>query len=456
MTDTAINILKILYQTKITKENIAQNLDLKENTVIKSIIEINSFLKELNLKQIKVHKGILELDLDKYQWKKLFKKINNLTFQDEIDYLYIKFVYYRFLNLEKEKKVLDLSRSSINRCFLIIKKLLEENNSKIIYDHGKGNKLLELSEYNKNIFIIKVMKLILEEETLTDIQKELLNDIKNFITKIRFIKLISIFKCLNLPTTIVILSFLCALDVYDCCFEKNNKFIISEEEIENDIKLKKIHNIVNSIGSSFNQNYKNYLIFHINAIRLNKHYYLSDVLYKSNIVKEKIILKFNICDKNFKVNLLQHLYLGIFKKENNILRVRNIHFKNNEKILLNILNDILKDSFVELYSSDKYTIVNLLRKELVKIKIEKTKKILILLEEVNTLRQTMLKEELEIYFSNIEFEIRYNFLSNKKNYKKDFDFIINDSQIDLIEGDILDRIKNELETLIIQDLILNL
>ncbi|MGL5621074.1 hypothetical protein, partial [Cetobacterium sp.] len=86
--------------------------------------------------------------------------------------------------------------------------------------------------------------------------------------------------------------------------------------------------------------------------------------------------------------------------------------------------------------------------------INNINKVLILLQEITPSRQLTLKQELEKYFKNIEFDIEYDFLNNRsvKNIKN-YDYVINDSNINLEIGDIFDRINFELETLIIDNLI---
>ena len=55
------------------------------------------------------------------QWEILFNNFNVLTVEERVDYLYIKFIAHGFLNLEKEKELLDLFRSNILRCFQSVK-----------------------------------------------------------------------------------------------------------------------------------------------------------------------------------------------------------------------------------------------------------------------------------------------------------------------------------------------
>ncbi|MGL5579976.1 MAG: hypothetical protein ACRDCE_03285, partial [Cetobacterium sp.] len=172
MYTTNINILKILYQTEISKNNLALNLNLTNGCLMKAIKQINIYLEDFKINsRIFINDDMISLELSKKEWKLIFYNLNELSNQDKFDYLYIKFIYFGFINLEKEKEILNISRSSLSRYFFNIKKLLDTNNSKIIYNNGKGSKIISLSEYNKNLFVIKVMKLFLHEEILIKSQK---------------------------------------------------------------------------------------------------------------------------------------------------------------------------------------------------------------------------------------------------------------------------------------------
>ena len=451
MYETTVKILKILYQTDLTKENLAHNLNLKENTVVKSILEINNFLEQLNFNKICTKDKKLRLDLRKNQWVELFRILDSLTFEEKVDYLYIKLIYFKSINLEKEKNELGVSRSSINRCFLYVKTLLEKNGSSVKYNRDKMNSLVRVSSYDKKLFIVKVAKLILEEETLTNSQKKLLNSMKDFVIKIRIIKLVSIYKCLKIPVTTTLLSFLCALDIYVNRFYFEEDFKkISLEEIEKNGILKKINILVNYIGYSFNEEYKEQLTYYINEIYLNRYYFLGETLNKANKVLEKLLIRFDIVDEKFKILILEYLYLGILKKENNIYKLRNVYFCYDESILLDVLNLVLEECEVELFICDKYKIVYLLKTKIFQVNLKKIEKVLILIQEINPIRQIILKKELEENFTNINFDIECNFFKFKHKYKLEYDYIIDDLEITLEKGDIFSRVKNKLQTLIIE------
>lgn len=456
MYETTVKILKILYQTNITKENLAHNLNLKENTVAKSILEINDFLERLGFNKIYIQDKNLKLDLTKIQWGKVFQKLDSLTFDEKVEYLYVKLIYFKSINLEKEKKALGISRSSIDRCFISVKTLLEKNGSVVEYNKDKMNCLVKISLSDKKIFTLKVAKLILEEDILTLSQKKLLNSMKNFVIKIRIAKLMSIYKCLKIPVTTTLLSFLCALDIYVNRFSLNNQFESSSlQEIKENNIQKKTNILVNYIGYSFSENYKKCLVYYINEIHLNRYYFLEDTLDKANRVIEKILIKFKINDKKFEAQLLECLYLGILKKENNIYKLRNVYFDYDEIILLDMLNLLLEGCGVELYLCDKYRIISLLKIKILQMSIKKERKVLVLIQETNLIRQNILKKELEEKFININFDIECNFFKFKHKYKLEYDYIIDDLEINLGKGDIFNRIKNKLHTLIIEKISLD-
>ncbi|MGL5575923.1 hypothetical protein, partial [Cetobacterium sp.] len=340
--------------------------------------------------------------------------------------------------------------------FFSVKALLEKNESVVGYNKDKTNCLISISLYDKKLFTIKVAKLILEEDILTFSQKKLLNSMKNFVIKMRIIKLMSVYKCLKIPVTTTLLSFLCALEISVDRFPLSNELKnITIEEIEKNDIQKNINILVNSIGYDFSENYKKCLIYYINEIHLNRYYFLEDILDKANEIIRKLLIRFNINDKEFEAQLLESLYLGILKKENNIYKLRNVYFDYGENILLNALNSLLEECGTKLYLCDKYKVVSLLKNKILKIGIEKERKVLILIQETNLTRQNTLKKELEEKFITINFDIECNFFNFKHKYRQEYDYIIDDLEIILEKGDIFSRVKNKLQTLIIEKISLD-
>ena len=453
MHSTAINILKILHQTKMKKENLAYNLEIKEGALLKNINLINNFLRDLKLNEIIIEKGVVKLKLEKREWSKVFEKIDTLTFEEKVDYLYIKIVYYGFINLEKEREKLQISRSSITRCFLPVKELLENGKSKIVYNSGKGSEILDLSEENRALFFQKLTKMILEEEILTPLQKELLDDIKDFSIKLRITKLVSIYNCLKLPAAPGLISYLCSLGICLKYFQGNNYNI---KDVKNRELLQKVEIAVNTIGGvGFSKSYKEELIYYIYSIADNSHYLLKNIVSKTDRIIEDLCVLVDIKCNRLKSLLFQQIYFGIFRKESGILKIRDVDMHSEDIVLLNIVEKILEKNSQKLYICDKYIIISFLKEQIFKKYIDEIDNVLILVGEINTLFQLSLKEKLKENFPNIDFNIEYNFLNLRANKYKFYDIVINDTQTTLRDGDVFYRIKKALEKEVVKNRVKN-
>lgn len=186
MNTTAANILKVMSQTEISIEDMQLYLNVEKNSIIKTISQLNDFLVSINLPIISKNGNFYFLKLMPHELKFLFENFTTLTVDEKIDYLFIKFISTGFLNLEKEKEILDISRSTILRAFQVVKDNFSKNGTTYEYCHGKGLILKSLSKNDKILFYKKLMKFFIEEDTLVPARRELLNSIKIFDTKKEF------------------------------------------------------------------------------------------------------------------------------------------------------------------------------------------------------------------------------------------------------------------------------
>ena len=430
MNTTAANIIKILSQTEVSIEDIHLYLNLEKNAILKTISQINEFLDSINLPKIEKKEDIFCLNLTKSQWDLLFNSFNILTVEERVDYLYIKFIAYGFLNLEKEKELLDLSRSTILRCFQSVKDIFLTNGTTYEYLHGKGLAITKLSFLDKKLFHRKLMKLFIEEDILVPSLRSLLNDIKKFDTKTRLSQIYPILKFSNISVNYFLLSFLYSLEVFSDIFEE------SLFENENYIQTKEFNHIkslINKYGKDFNLKFKNELTFFLTTLILD--YYFLD---KENKVKT---LKFlNILKKEFKISnlnseledmLFQNIYLALFKFKNNLIDFKNTHFNKTEKIILDKLNVISKKHSYEFFLGDKFSIVFSLKRALIEDNFSNIKNVLFLFNEINANHYTLFKKSLIKLVPHINFELEASFF-HKKDLLQDFsnyDIVISDENL---------------------------
>lgn len=148
MNTTAANILKILSQNEMSIEDMQLYFNVERSSIIKTISQLNLFLESIKLPTIYKVANFYFLKLTPKEIEFLFQNFKTLTFDEKIDYLFIKFISTGFLNLEKEKSILDVSRSTILRSFQVVKDEFSKNGTTYEYSHGKG---LILKKYLKKI-----------------------------------------------------------------------------------------------------------------------------------------------------------------------------------------------------------------------------------------------------------------------------------------------------------------
>ncbi|MGL5544933.1 MAG: hypothetical protein ACRDB6_07475 [Cetobacterium sp.] len=430
MNNTAANILKILSQSEMSIEDMHLYLKVEKSSILKTITQINDYLVSLNLPVIKKEDDRFNLPLSKDEWKTLFKNFNVLTSEEKIDYLYIKFIANGFLNLEKEKEILDLSRSTILRCFQTVKDMFSKNGSKYEYLHGKGLSLTELSEYDKDLFYKKVMKLFIEEDILVPPLKTLLKSIKKFDTKVRLSQLYPILKFSKISINYFLLSFICSLEV---CTELFDGLNLENKKYQNTEKLIGFVELINKYGKDFSPKYKDQLAYFLCAFTSSDNVLEDNVIKKTlsfmNILKEEFGIKF--LNTDLEKMLFNKLYLSFFKFENKILKLKNVKFDKTQKILLHKLEAILHENSSDMYLVDKFSIVFVLRRILVEENFKNIKNVLLLFNEVGASDHIVFKKNLTKLVPHINFELEATFF-HKKNiltkYEK-YDLIISDEKI---------------------------
>lgn len=430
MNTTAANILKVLSQTEMSIEDMQLYFNVEKSSIIKTISQLNKFLISINLPVISKDDNFYFLKLNSEELKVLFENFTILTTDEKIDYLFIKFISNGFLNLEREKEILDISRSTILRCFQVVKDEFLKNGTTYEYCHGKGLILKNLSKNDKNLFYKKLMKFFIEEDILVPVRKNLLDSIKLFDTKKRLSQLYPILKNSDISINYFLLSFICSLEVCIHIFRGFN--FIDDSNLELD-KFKELQKNINTFGNDFDEEFKNQLCHFLTSFSYEKGILESSVIEICKNLIDSIKNKFRvkISNKDLEKILFNKIYLSFFKYNNKIVKFINVSFSKPHKIILNKLDEILNKFSYNLYLVDKFMIVYVIRRIIIDENFSNIKSVLLLFNEVVAVDLIVFKKSLKKYHPNITFDVEATFFHKKdiiQNHKS-YDIIISDSNI---------------------------
>ncbi|WP_407536053.1 hypothetical protein QCB49_01320 [Cetobacterium somerae] len=422
---TNINILTLFSQGDFSLEELSLYLNLEKKSIYKNINSINSFLKDENLPLITLNEGIYSLKLSKSQWENLFRRKDFITSDEIVDYLYLKFIHNGFINLESEKERLNISRSSIIRYFNDIKKTLETNGSQYEYIVGRGLKLTFLSQTDKNIFSKKLIKFFIKCDFSLNHSIFIIDLIKDYDINKLLNHLYRIFKALNLPTTHFIISFLCSLHI---CIKVFGGFNFKRDYSYKDFS--DIENIIKSNLKDYDSLYQQQIFYFVISLKRDEINFEPSTLEKAFKTIEEIKQKFNLNNLNpfLEKMLLKKICFSIFKYENHIFKVKSASINNKEKVLLNILDNILKKYNLNLFFCDKISITQIITKVIIEHNKTSLKNILLLFNEVIILDDNHLKNSLYNHNKKFNFHIEPTFFYklNPENYENKYDLILSD------------------------------
>ncbi|MGL5645552.1 hypothetical protein, partial [Cetobacterium sp.] len=287
---TNINILKLLAQGQFSAEVLALYTNIEKESIKKNILQINEFLNDNNLNKIQKNNNKFSLKLTMDQWEYIFSRKDFITSEEISDYLFIKFIHNKFINLEVEKNILDLSRSSIVRYFQNIKKILDLNKTTYEYQNSKGIKLIYLSEECKNIFCKKIIRFFMSRDfkrnkdffTSTVLSEYNFLDLLNNLHKI--------LSSNKMSSTSFLMAFLCALNVI-CNISNGFDFKLKNINYDQHRDLEKqIFKVLTNTSFLYKQQ-----VFHFIVNLKNSKFFFEEDIYTNGVqLLENIKIKFNL------------------------------------------------------------------------------------------------------------------------------------------------------------------
>lgn len=426
MNSTNVNILKLLSQGDFSSDSLALYVNVEKNSIQKNIIQINEFLKDNSFDTIQVEKGKFSLNLTRKQWENIFSQKDFITSNEISDYLFIKFIHNRFINLEVEKEILNLSRSSIVRYFKEIKIILDNTDTTYTYQSGKGIRVTFISDECKYIFCKKLVKFFINGDFTLKKDSLLTTVLAEYDFMKLFEKLYLVLKKGGVSSTNFIISFLSTL------------FVLNKTLGGFDLKVSTLnYNDYNDLRSfisktmnDYDEDYQNQLFTFVVNIKNNLSFFEKNIGNKGNLLVSKIKKRLNITNlnSNLETILLRKICISFFKYENQILKVKNIPIGESDEKLLSLLDNILKELDFKLFFHDKISIVSILKKIMIEHNKDMVKDVLLLFNEVTISDDYYLKNNLKVKAPDINFHIEPGFLYklNTTIYNRKYNLILSD------------------------------
>lgn len=178
MSNKAIALLKVLLHGNIHLDEITKYVDLDINSIERNINVLNEYLLEKGIKPIKKINNIYSLENRDKKFSDFFSKLDILSSKERQDIYCIRLLLDGYINLEKERQAMGVSRTTAIKDLKKVREFLEIEGIKVESRNSKGIFLKEINEGNLyNILCEKIMKLFIDREFLSKQRKELLEEI---------------------------------------------------------------------------------------------------------------------------------------------------------------------------------------------------------------------------------------------------------------------------------------
>ncbi|MGL5544692.1 MAG: hypothetical protein ACRDB6_06260, partial [Cetobacterium sp.] len=426
MNSTNVNILKLLSQGNFSTDSLALYVNVERNSIQKNIVQINEFLKDNSFNTIEVKNSQFSLTLTREQWESIFSRKDFITSNEILDYLFIKFIHNKFINLEVEKEILDLSRSSIVRYFKEIKKILDTSGTIYSYQSGKGVALTYISDECKHIFCKKLVKFFINGDFTLKNDSLLGNVLAEYDFIKLFEKLYMVLKKGKVSSTNFIISFLSTLFVLNKTFGGFDLRVpILEYNDYSDLR-----EFIAETMKEYDKSYQEQAFTFVVNVKNNLSFFEKEIGGKGDLLISKIKerLNFSNLDSYLESILLRKVCISFFKYENKILRVKNIPIDKSDEKLLSIIDDVLKELNYKLFFHDKISIVSILKKIMIEHNKNLVKDVLLLFNEITISDDHYLKHNLKVKAPDINFHIEPAFLYklNTTTYNCKYNLVLSD------------------------------
>lgn len=431
MNHTNYVILKLLFQQPLKEIELLKYLNIRITTLRKAILEINMKLVELKLPVIEKKNYIYRIFLSKKERNFFYKSCNEYSRNQRVNYLSLKILIEKSLNLETELNLLNISRSTITRDILIVKNKLKEKKICLISKRWEG---VFYKVQDENSFYECVCELLItlysEYNNLPGILKAYLEFIQPKKIETTLSELFQVFDYFNLQTGNMTIRYFLALNV---CFSKFKNFYLNNvlnytEKIKNTSSYKIFYSRITTIK---NLNEKSYpYICMIIYDTASKTFYLE----KEFEDQVNLYCKyFNLTlDSNERYLLNFFLYLSSFRYKHDLYDVKNIYLTSeSDNKILKELEKFLKKIGLNMLYGDLLELMDFTKYFFIKNNKNNYKRILILKMDINISYYIDIRERLKQNYPNFIFEIKpHAYIYVTENIKESYDLVLSDTILD--------------------------
>ena len=354
MSNKAIALLKVLLHGDIHLDEITKYVDLDINSIERNINILNEYLHEKGIKPIKKVNNMYSLENRDEKFSEFFSKLDILSSRERQDIYCIRLLLDGYINLEKERQAMGVSRTTAIKDLKKVREFLEEEGIKVESRNSKGIFLKEINEGNLyNILCEKIMKLFIDREFLSRQRKELLEEI-DILEEEKYLEIYSqIAENFNLKKssfsyyalyTMAIIEKIKGPIIYELNGIENH-----EEFKETLLGMEKIE-----VPLVLSPEFKRFLASVVLKIRYNCDLNIPlKKSYEKFIEKIKDIFELNEKEKNKLYNQLVNCYtMGYLDKKYGVLWVRKSPNSNRCKRLGQVVEEVLKGLGIDMIYSD--------------------------------------------------------------------------------------------------------
>lgn len=432
MSNKAIALLKVLLHGDIHLDEITKYVDLDANSIERNINILNEYLREKGIKPVKKINNIYSLENRDEKFSEFFSKLDILLSREREDIYCIRLLLDGYINLEKERQAMGVSRTTAIKDLKRVREFLMEEGIEVESKNSKGIFLKEINEGNLyNILCEKIMKLFIDREFLSKQRKELLEEI-DILEEESYLKIYSQisdeFKLKKSSFPYYAIYTMAIIERIKGSINYELKGIENHEEFEDVLlRLERIKTIA-VLSSEF----KRFLASVVLKIKYN--YSLNIPLresYKKFIDKIQDIFKL---DKNEKEKLYDKLItcyaMGYLDKEYGVLWVRKNPHSERCKKMGRIVEETLKNLGIEMIYSDILRLASSITNFFMSEEYIDGFKVLSVSRNIDNEYNQRVIGSMKVFYPKISFttESFLEFRFKNKNEIENYDLIISDTE----------------------------